>query len=29
MGLLELTRFRGRVSSWEAGLFMPPLETNG
>jgi hypothetical protein len=26
---LELTRFRGRVSAWEAGLLMPPLETNG
>jgi transposase len=28
-GEVELTRFGGRVSAWEAGLLMPPLETNG
>jgi hypothetical protein len=26
---VELTRFCGRVSAWEAGQLMPPLETNG
>ena len=29
VGPLELTRFCGRVSAWEADLLTPPLETNG